>query len=145
MISRLFKYPKNNSFFLFGPRGAGKSSFIRTTFEKGVYINLLEDQTFQFLLARNEYQDWNYKINYWHTKNHIEVDFVLYGERGLQAIEVKSGARLRDSDFDGLLAFQEDYPKAKLFLLYGGTDSKIFKNVQIIPVEDFLRHADKWV
>ncbi len=51
IIDRLFKYPKNDSFFLLGPRGTGKSYFIRTTFKKSIYINLLEDQVYQSLLA----------------------------------------------------------------------------------------------
>lgn len=105
----------------------------------------VETLVLQELLARNEYQDWDYKINFWHTKNHLEVDFILYGTRGLHAIEVKSGSRLRDSDFTGLLEFKSDYPKANLIMLYGGSETKTFKDIQIIPIEKFLKAADKWV
>ncbi len=105
----------------------------------------VETLVYQELLARNEYLDWNYKINFWHTRDHIEVDFILYGERGFHAIEVKSSSRLRDTDFDGLLEFKKDYPKAKLFLIYGGTEQKVIKNVQVIPLGHFLLHAEKWV
>jgi predicted AAA+ superfamily ATPase len=104
-----------------------------------------ETLVFQELLARNEYQDWNYRINFWRTAKHVEVDFILYGARGFHAIEVKSGDRLRDSDFKGLLEFKDDYPKANLILLYGGTEIKNYKNVQIIPIERFLLSAEDWV
>ncbi len=105
----------------------------------------VETLVLQELLARNEYQEWEYKVNFWHTKNHIEVDFILYGQRGLHAIEVKSGSRLRDSDFEGLLEFKKDYPKANLMMLYGGAETKTFKDVQVIPIEKFLMTADKWL
>lgn len=62
----------------------------------------------QELMARNEYQKWNYEVHYWHTRTHLEVDFILYGERGLKAIEVKSGARWKSKDFEGLLEFKKD-------------------------------------
>ena len=104
-----------------------------------------ESLVLQELLARNEYQDWNYKISFWHTKNHIEVDFILYGERGLRAIEVKSGARIRDQDLEGLLEFKKDYPKAELIFLYGGNETKIYKNIRIVPIADFLMKPEKWV
>ncbi len=105
----------------------------------------VETLVLQELIARNEYQNWNYKICYWHTKNHIEVDFVLYGARGLFAIEVKSSSRIRPQDLDGLLEFKKDYPMAKLIFLYSGNETKIFKDVQIIPLEKFLLTADKWI
>jgi predicted AAA+ superfamily ATPase len=40
LIKRFFKPPKQ-SFFLFGPRGTGKSTWIRTLFPDALYINLL--------------------------------------------------------------------------------------------------------
>lgn len=105
----------------------------------------VETLVLQELLARNEYQDWDYRIYYWRTRNHIEVDFILYGERGLKAIEVKSSDRLREDDFNGLLEFKTDYPKAELFLVYGGTQRKHLHGVEIIPVGDFLCHMDQWL
>ncbi len=40
------------SFFLFGPRGTGKSSWVKTTFPKGLYLDLLESDLYTDLLAR---------------------------------------------------------------------------------------------
>ena len=99
----------------------------------------------QELIARNEYQNWQYKINFWHTRTHQEVDFILYGERGLKAIEVKLSSRIRDQDIAGLLEFKKDYPKADLFLIYGGTEKRTIKDVQLIPAEEFLKNADYWL
>lgn len=44
MFQRLLKLPKNNSFFLFGPRGVGKSTLLRETFPPDTthYIDLLD-------------------------------------------------------------------------------------------------------
>lgn len=43
MISRLLKLPKDESFFLFGPRGVGKTTMIKHLpwYEHSLYINLL--------------------------------------------------------------------------------------------------------
>jgi len=46
MINRLFNRPINNSFFLFWPRGSGKSSLLRKLFfEKVLWIDLLDPET----------------------------------------------------------------------------------------------------
>jgi uncharacterized protein len=50
----------------------------------------LETLVFQELRALNEYLNLEYKICYWHTQKHEEVDFVLYGPRGFNAIESES-------------------------------------------------------
>ena len=52
-IIRLFK-PEAQSLFLLGPRGTGKSTFIRANFPDALYIDLLQPDTFRSLLARPE-------------------------------------------------------------------------------------------
>lgn len=44
-ISRLYPLP-NKSFFLFGPRGTGKSTWVRENFHPSIEVNLLIQQTF---------------------------------------------------------------------------------------------------
>ncbi|MBS0617169.1 MAG: ATP-binding protein [Spirochaetes bacterium] len=105
----------------------------------------LETIVLQELTARNEYQALGYKLYFWHTQTHIEVDFILYGERGIKAIEVKSSARLRDDDFHGLSEFKKDYPQAELFMLYGGTSARFQHSVQVLPIADFLQDALRWI
>ncbi len=67
MYSRLIKPPINKSFFLFGPRGTGKTTWVKTTFPKAVYLDLLEAELFNDLLANpqrlenfipNRFNDW---------------------------------------------------------------------------------------
>ncbi len=50
MYSRLIKPPKK-SFFLFGPRSTGKTTWVKKTFSNAAYIDLLEAEIFNDLLA----------------------------------------------------------------------------------------------
>jgi predicted AAA+ superfamily ATPase len=50
MLNRIIKAPKQ-SFFLLGPRGSGKSTWLRATFPDAHVINLLSEETYQRLLA----------------------------------------------------------------------------------------------
>jgi uncharacterized protein len=43
--------PPQQSFFLFGPRGSGKSTWLRSTFPDAYYIDLLSEEIYQRLLA----------------------------------------------------------------------------------------------
>lgn len=52
MYPRLIRPPKEQSFFLFGPRGTGKSSWVRARYPDAVYVDLLDDETYRRLLAR---------------------------------------------------------------------------------------------
>ncbi len=51
MYSRLIKPPENKSFFLFGPRGTGKTTWVKTSFPQGLYLDLLEAELFNDLVA----------------------------------------------------------------------------------------------
>lgn len=50
MLRRIIKAPEQ-SFFLFGPRGTGKSSWLRATFPQAHVIDLLSERTYQRLLV----------------------------------------------------------------------------------------------
>ncbi len=45
-IKRAFVFPEN-SFFLFGPRGTGKSTILKETFPDALYIDLLKNEEFR--------------------------------------------------------------------------------------------------
>jgi predicted AAA+ superfamily ATPase len=47
----LIKPQPKKSFFLFGPRGTGKTTWVKTTFPHAIYIDLLEARLFNDLLA----------------------------------------------------------------------------------------------
>ena len=67
MYSRLIQPPKDKSFFLFGPRGTGKTTWVKSHFKKALYLDLLEAEIFNDLLAnpqrlehfiRKGFNDW---------------------------------------------------------------------------------------
>ena len=53
IIPRYFKCPKE-SFFMFGPRGTGKSTWLRTKMKSALWIDLLEPDLFRSYSARPE-------------------------------------------------------------------------------------------
>lgn len=52
-IKRNFVIPEN-SFFLFGPRGTGKSTILKETFKDALYIDLLDNEEFRIFSAYPE-------------------------------------------------------------------------------------------
>jgi len=98
----------------------------------------LETLFLQHLKAFNDYFLLNYSIYYWRTASKLEVDFVLYGEHGFYAFEIKRKKNIAKHDLKGLLAFQADYPEASCYLLYGGTRTYIEHGIRICPFESIL-------
>lgn len=98
----------------------------------------LEGLVFQHLFAWNHYTFGNHHIYFWRTKNGLEVDFIVYGESGFWAIEVKNSRVISPDDVRGLNHFIQDYPEAKPLLLYRGPQME-YKNIPCIPVDQFLK------
>jgi predicted AAA+ superfamily ATPase len=94
----------------------------------------LETFVLNELRAANSYFRLGYAISTWRTEAGAEVDFVLYGERGLHAIEVKRAATVRGDSLAGLRAFAADYPPAKRWLLYGGSKRFRVDDVECVPL-----------
>jgi predicted AAA+ superfamily ATPase len=105
----------------------------------------LETVVFQQLRALNDYLDLGYTIHHWRTRTGLEVDFVLYGERGLMALKVKRSRTLRTRDLAGLRAFRADYPSARALLLHGGTRPQHQHGIDILPLADGLRRLAEWM
>ena len=95
----------------------------------------LETLIFQELRAVNDNYRMGYNLYYWRTSNKQEVDFVLYGEQGLIAIEVKRTSIVRHRDMSGLKAFLNDYPMGKPYLFYGGPHHLFENGIELIPLE----------
>ncbi|MDP6037714.1 MAG: AAA family ATPase, partial [Candidatus Latescibacteria bacterium] len=53
VIKRFF-HPPQESFFLFGPRGTGKSTLVKAQFERSLYIDLLDPEVFRSFSGRPE-------------------------------------------------------------------------------------------
>ncbi len=98
----------------------------------------VETLVYQELCAVNEYERLDFKIYFWRTVDQQEVDFILYGERGLIAIEVKSGKTIHPSNLTSLRLFKEEYPIAKLFVFYGGKEPIYRDDITILPLETVL-------
>ena len=51
MYSRMLEPPTRQSFFLFGPRGVGKTAWLKTRFPEAVFFDLRDSETYTRLLA----------------------------------------------------------------------------------------------
>lgn len=123
-------------------------------FDTGVYKNLrltgfldnnteidgpgLEGLVLQHIKAWNDYRGSSYKVYYWRTKHGVEVDFILYGNNSLWAIEVKNTKHITRKDIKNLKAFKQDYPEAQTILLYRGNERCLVDNTICMPVQEFL-------
>ena len=105
----------------------------------------LETLVLQEIAARNSYENDAYRLYYWRTRQGLEVDFVLYGERGFKAIEVKHSDRARARDFKGLRRFKKDHPEAELMFVYLGSRRRHEDGVEIIPAQDFFQNIGEFL
>jgi len=100
----------------------------------------LETLFLQELVALNSALNLGYKICYWRTPDGREVDFILYGARGLLAFEITKAARVTSTTLAGLRSFVADYPMAKGYVAYGGTRRMYEKRLEIVPVLEMLKN-----
>jgi predicted AAA+ superfamily ATPase len=77
-------------------------------------------------------------LHYWQTRSRVEVDFIVYGESGLYAVEVKSSRQVRPEDLRALENFSEEYPQCRRYLLYRGKERLKRNGVMCLPCEEFL-------
>ena len=105
----------------------------------------LETLFLQQLRAVNDYADLGYSLHYWRTAAGDEVDFVLYGERGLVAFEVKMTQTVRPGNLRGLRRFRESYPQAKTFFVYTGSRRRHDAGIEIMPAEAALRGLEELI
>jgi predicted AAA+ superfamily ATPase len=105
----------------------------------------LETLFFQELCALNDYDHLDYKIYFWRTSNQTEVDFIIYGPRGLRAFEIKRARKYSQKDLTGLRAFLKDFPQAKAYFLYGGNDVLWEDKIQCLPFTKALAELRKMI
>jgi predicted AAA+ superfamily ATPase len=77
-------------------------------------------------------------LHTWRTRSGVEVDFVVYGEHGFWAIEVKNTGTVRSADVRPLQTFTADYPECEALLLHRGHETLKVGGVQCVPVDRFL-------
>jgi predicted AAA+ superfamily ATPase len=98
----------------------------------------LEGLVAQHLRAWVAYGNRDAKIYYWRTRSGVEVDFILYGDAGFWAVEVKNTSRVRPEDLGGLKSFAADYPECEPLLLYRGRERLEVDRIHCLPVDEFL-------
>lgn len=125
-------------------------------FDAGVYHNLrpkgildapseiagpaLETLFYQSILAIIDYFKLDQSVYYWRTANNIEVDFIAYGQQNLIAFEIKHSKTIRSKMLKGLQLFKEDYPMAKLYLLYLGEETLYLGDITVLPFQKALNN-----
>lgn len=99
----------------------------------------IESLVFQELKACIDNHGLSLDIFFHRTQDKCEVDFVLYGEDGFFAIEVKRSSRINSNDLSSLKLFQKEYPEAKAYVFYLGEDERITDDqIHIIPLRKAL-------
>ncbi len=98
----------------------------------------LETLVAQHLRAWLAYSDKTGELFFWRTPSGLEVDFVVYGEIGFYAIEVKHSAQIKLQDLKGLNEFKKDYPESICLLLYRGKTKEMRGHILCYPLDLFL-------
>ena len=78
------------------------------------------------------------QVYFWRTTSGAEVDFIVYGESGLFAFELKSRANIESRDLTHLKSFKTDYDIAQCYLVYAGDKAEQHKDIQVIPIKQAL-------
>ena len=99
----------------------------------------LEGLVAQHLRAWIAYSDEDRELFFWRTRSGVEVDFVVYGSDTFLGIEVKNSRKVYSKDVRALRQFREDYPEARVCLLYRGQESLEIGGVLCLPCCQFLR------
>lgn len=100
------------------------------------YGELFEHLVLAQCVARNAYEQLDWRFSYLQTKGGAEVDLVLQRPgRPLALVEIKSTEVLRPDHARGLQAFVADFPGADCFLLSRDPHPQRFGPIQALPWE----------
>ena len=98
----------------------------------------LEGLVAQHLRAWIAYGGGRHELSFWRTRSGVEVDFIVYGDEGFWAVEVKNASAIRDEDLRSLRAFHKDFPECRPLFLYRGKDRIYRQGILCLPCQDFL-------
>ena len=99
----------------------------------------IESLVFQELKAFIDNHGKSLDIYFHRTQDKSEIDFILYGEDGFFAIEVKRSSKINSKDLTALKLFKNEYPEVKMFVFYLGEDERVTDNkIRIIPMQKAL-------
>lgn len=68
---------------------------------------------------------------------------MLYGLNGLHAFEIKRSDKITNKALKGLKAFGEEYPEAKLYVIYLGKQTEYHGDITAISLEQALTDLPK--
>jgi len=124
-------------------------------FDAGVYRSLrphgpldraeeIDGGAFEGLVAQHlkawiAYSGTATDLYFWRTRAGTEVDFVVYGDLGFWAIEVKNSAEVRSQHLRPLKSFRAAYPECQTALLYRGNERLLIDDIWCLPGEKFLQ------
>ena len=147
-IARSFFRPPPGHFFLFGPRGTGKSTWLQAAFPEAVRVDLLAPAQQRRYAARPE------RLRELAAAGPADIvidevqrapelltvvhQLVLYGRGVFWALEVKHAARIRPADLRPLKIFAQDYPRAQTRLAYLGGERLQIDGVLCLPAAELL-------
>lgn len=133
---------KSPKFYLFDA-GVANHLGLRTvqSLKGDVAGRSFEHFIFMEILGYKNYSRKEFSICYWQTRSGYEVDFIL-GDADI-AVEVKISDKVTKSDLKGLIAFKQEYPKAKTFVVSQDLNSRRiefgdYQYITIVPWRDFL-------
>jgi predicted AAA+ superfamily ATPase len=105
----------------------------------------LETLFLQSLSAINDYYNFGYKIHFWRTQTGDEIDFVIYGARGFHAFEIKRSSSITSKSLKGLKMFGQDYPEAKLYIVFFGKQKEYHGDITAVPFEEMLKELPQLI
>ncbi len=86
------------------------------------------------------YNNIKAEMFYWRTTTQIEVDIIIKKENKIYALEIKGKTRVSAKDYSGLIAFAEDFPKAKKYVVVANGRHFIEANqIETVPIFIFLK------
>jgi len=128
------KAPK---FYLFDVGVAGILTRREITEAKGEAFGKAFEHFIQMeLRAHRSYSELEYDIQFWRTKNGLEVDFVLGG--GEVAVEVKGSGRVSSRDLHGLKSFADEFAPKHALLVCNEKEERVVDRIRIVPWKSFL-------
>jgi len=158
IIKRLLSLP-DTSFFLFGPRGTGKSTWLKQVLPNAVYFDLL-DSSLYLELSQNphkiESMAGNLKKDDWIIVDEIQKIPILldeihrliethkrtqFSKPSIICIEVKLTDKWQKNYEKSLLSINENnnINIEHMFGVYCGSRAYYYKNLTILPVYEFLK------
>jgi len=146
MVKRIYPRllaPPPGSFFLFGPRGAGKSTWLRSAFPHAHRVDLLDEALYQSYLA--DPGAFAGELRALPPRAVVlvdEVQLVLRRGEEIVAIEVRSGQKIFEADLRGLRAVAALRPLRRIVVCRAQRRQVTADGIEILPVAGFLRELE---